>query len=183
MKWSLVSLAGLAVFGVTTAAHADPMNFFPLPDARIAFGPSIPLGAKRADGLRAATDFTVGASLFGSHGFNADKLFLFLDPEGGYSYTGPSDHAFNVSMGIGFGTGWVAAAYHPHFIVGTSDDEFAIGMRNGLGIHALFDVFSLEVAHELLFVDSEQRQDLRVELGLNPGAAVALFIYLISGMR
>jgi hypothetical protein len=96
---------------------------------------------------------------------------LFVGPEVGYSYLGVSDaHAFNATIGVGYGIALAAIAYQPRFFVG----DGLIGTLQGLTLH--FFGPSLEFAYQYLAADRVDH-DLTLMLGLNFGLLAYFFGY------
>src|SRR6185437_9243819 len=101
-----------------------------------------------------------------------EHVSLVLIPEVGYSYDHLGTHLFTLSPGVGVGEQRWSVVYHPRLLVGEAATGRVIGVRNGVAVHALFDIYSLEVAHEVLFGNGSTQEDVRVVLGLNPLGAL-----------
>lgn len=181
---SAALLAALAVAAVTLAASPsaraddDPL---PLPAFRAQLGPVIHIGQVEPT---FALDLDAGAVvLFG------DELSFALNPELGYSFDSYGSHAFNLMLGFGGGVPMAYMLLQPRFLAGTlvqdagdgSDATFAAtGMRNGLGMHFLFDLLSVEVGHQFLYSEGTFHNDVHVLFGTNPASA-AMVLALLAG--
>ncbi|MFO0616793.1 MAG: hypothetical protein U0414_29635 [Polyangiaceae bacterium] len=105
-----------------------------------------------------------------------DQRYL-LGAEAGYTFDGSGLHAFNLMAEIGGGKHFViCAAYQPRLLLGTLNEELAVGMRNGLGIHAFSDMLDVEVGHQFMESRGRLSQAVTFTIGLNPAALIYLFI-------
>lgn len=157
--------------GASSPARADD-DMLVIPALRLALGPAVHVDPALEEGVEAAFDVTAGfAGIFG------DGVSGFVvNPEVGYAYDSLGIHAFSATCGVGVGGPVVALLYHPRLILGSADGNFAVGMRNGLAVHALADILSLEIAHQLVDANDEAHHDVRVQFGIN----VAGFGWVIS---
>ncbi len=139
-------------------------------------GPSFQVAPEAATLTAFTLDATGGASiltgLLGGAVFNGEL---------GYSFDSRGDdlHAFNLTAGMGYGNVGVGVTIQPRLIIGRQGDEFAVGMRNGLVMRAMADMFSLEVSHRFLHHQGPLQHDMQMLLGVNPGAVV----YLVSRLN
>ncbi len=99
-----------------------------------------------------------------------------LNPELGYAYDGWGFHAFNATVGVGFGHAVGFVAYHPRLLAGSVGDYSAVGMRNGLTMHALADMASLEIGHQFVGFDGKMHHDIHLMFGVNPLG----FMYVVA---
>lgn len=152
-----------------------------MPVLRLALGPAIGITPEVHPEL--AFETTLGLSaLQGIDGGIA------LNAEGGYLFSSGDDggtlNAGHLTLGVGWGTLGMAATYQPRFIVGSYADDLAIGMRNGVTLHALADLASVEVGHQFLSARDVEaggdarglRHEVRVLVGFNPAA----ILYIVS---
>lgn len=103
---------------------------------------------------------------------------LMLNAEMGYTFDSraPGDlHAFNVTTGIGYGSSAIGVTYQPRLLLGSDDESFTVGVRNGLMLHGAGDIFSIEASHRVLGLQGKHydiTHDLQVTLGLNATAVI-----------
>ena len=98
-----------------------------------------------------------------------------MSAEVGYAYDGATEHAFQLVPGIGYGHPLAFVSYHPHLLIGSAYDQTSFGLRNGLTMHLLVDMVSLEIAEQFVSA-AGAHHDVRVMFGVNPAA----FVYAIS---
>lgn len=99
------------------------------------------------------------------------RIAIGLLPEFGYSLLAGAHHTrgnfFTAGMGLGVISGPAAFGVIPRVVTGALDRERAIGVRTGLIAEASKDGgFSLEIAHEALWVPKGVIHDLRVVLSI-----------------
>lgn len=99
------------------------------------------------------------------------RIAFGLLPEFGYSLLAGAHHTrgnfFTAGMGMGVIAGPAAFGVIPRVVTGALDRERVIGVRTGLIAEASKDGgFSLEVAHEALWVPKGVIHDLRVVLSI-----------------
>ncbi len=154
----------------TRALADDPLA---LPVLRLALGPAIHTAPAADESTRLAVDITAGAGLapLGWKGVG-----VILNPELGYAFDSLGTHAFNVVAGIGYGSPLAYASYRPRFLVGDASGNLMVGMRNGLAMHLLLDMVSLEFGHQFASYGGALHHDVRVLFGVNP----ASFVYAIN---
>lgn len=118
-----------------------------------------------------ALDLALGVPLmFDPRQSSADYLANkgFVHPELGYSYQDTGQHLFSVGGYAGFGHLFLYGSYGVRFLIGRQSEETALGLRHGMGLHALHDLLTLEVSHQPLWVGGAVQHDVIVWLGLNP---------------
>ncbi|MFT3770683.1 MAG: hypothetical protein QM820_35105 [Minicystis sp.] len=163
---------GLALAAMVRAAEAraDSMT---IPVVRFALGPAFHLAPQQDPSTRIAADITAGFTYDGGSFTKGGSVGWLLHPELGYTYDGLGLNAFNATCGFGVGTLAVDVAYQPRLIVGTVDDAgAAVGMRNGIMLHAFVDIASVEVGHQFVRWGGAFHHDVRVFLGINPASIV-----------
>ncbi len=144
-----------------------------IPVLRLAMGPAFHTAPESEKGTEIALDLTAGLMFSAA---NWEGVGAVLVPELGYTFDGLGLHAFNATLGLGFGHPLGFVAYQPRLIVGRADGDRALGMRNGLAFHVLGDMGSLEVGHQFVEFNDHYHHDLRVMVGVNP----ASFIFVLS---
>lgn len=92
---------------------------------------------------------------------------VFLNPELGYSYQDSGQHLSAVGAHTGFGPPFIYGSYSVRFLAGRQSDQTALGLRHGIGVHAIYDVLSLEVNHQPLWVAGAAQRDVVLWVGLN----------------
>ncbi len=188
---SLSAAAATLLFALSAAAQRDPIGdddeLRTVPVLRLALGPSLNFTPDAH--AEVAMEATLGLSaLQGIDGGVA------LNAEGGYMFaSGEDDGSFNaghLTLGIGWGALGMAITYQPRFIIGSYADDLAIGMRNGVTLHLLADLASIEVGHQFVSTRDvgtpdarELRHDVRMMLGLNPAAAVYLLTEAVDAIN
>lgn len=183
MKLVIAALALVSTGALASTARAQSVadevrrgDFRAVPVTRIALGPVVALAPDAHAEL--ALDATVGATA--ARDLDWD---LVLNVEAGYSYEsghGPRElHAGNLTAGFGYGMPFLMFTFQPRLLVGAYGGELAIGMRNGVAARFAADIFSAEVAHQVVSTTIEPagddllRHDVRLMLGFNP----APFVY------
>jgi hypothetical protein len=164
-------VAAVAASLLATPCAANDWYIWPV--ARVQLGPAIHVAPEVDEGTEFSLDLNFGASVL--QRTRAKKRFVW-NPEIGYSYDGIGLHAFNATVGIGFGNHTFVAAYHPRLILGRANDDTAVGMRNAIMIHAIVDMFSMEIGHQFVSYSDAMHQDIKVMFGFNPGSLVGLAI-------
>jgi hypothetical protein len=168
-KWLAISVGAMAVLGAPRLASADEMKAVPV--LRVALGPAFHLSPETKKNTELAAEVTAGASIALSDGAS-----FMLNPELGYAYDSWGFHAFNATVGVGFGHPAAYVAYHPRLLAGSVGDYSAVGMRNGLTMHALADMASLEIGHQFVSFDGVMHHDIRLMFGVNPLG----FVYVVA---
>ncbi len=143
-----------------------------LPSARVGVGPALRLGPGDERAPRLAFDATAGAIYANRTGgvFKADVL---LGLEAGYAYDGLRTHALAIAPMVGYGAPLAFLAYQPRLLVGGAGGATAIGMRNGLALHLLLALGSVEVSHQLVSCAGERTQSVQLTLSVNLGLLIA----------
>jgi hypothetical protein len=170
-------LLGLAACALTNVARADDIDWLPV--VRVAAGPAIHFAPASERTPFFALDVTAGMAAGVSDWHVGDYAFVF-NPELGYSYDAIGLNAFNATFGVGLGNAMIAVAYHPRFIAGRAAGETAVGMRNGLALHAVFDTLSLELGHQFVHYGDAYHHDVRILLGVNPAPFFKLLFWASS---
>jgi hypothetical protein len=142
-----------------------------VPALRIGFGPSVHLSPAADKGTEFAFDATVGGSVWKPL---KKRAGLVMGAEAGYAHDANYD-AFNFALGIGAGHPLAYVAYHPHLLAGSASGATMIGMRNGIAMHVLWDMGSLEIAHEMTRYSDAWHQAVKFMFAVNPAA----FVYAI----
>lgn len=149
------------------------------PGVRVGIGSARPLGRdiKR-------DRFSIDVALVGRLLPFGEKRGLVSAPELTFSFARPGgrpDYLAGLGWGIGYGLGpYASALYIPRVVAGSSDGHRALGFRHGVSLEILWGTFTLEVAHEVLWVDGATRHDLRVLAGFDV-FMVAAAIAVASG--
>ena len=105
----------------------------------------------------------------------------FLSPELGYSYQDSGQHLFTVGAHAGYGHLFLHGSYSLRFVAGRQSDQTGLGLRHGIGVHAIYDVLSLEVNHQPLWVAGQAQHDVILWLGCNLLQIVNLYGLLGTG--
>ncbi len=140
---------------------------------KIRFGGRLGFGVagRLAGPLPVRAGFALDALAAGRVPLTRGEVAFGLFPELGYALLASTQHTlghfFTAGMGLGVLAGPVGIAVIPRAVVGVLDHERAIGVRTGLLAELSKDGgFSLEVAHEALFVPRGVIHQLRVMLSL-----------------
>lgn len=110
---------------------------------------------------------------------------LLLTPELGYSVTfhSPDDtepgsaaltHLVKFGVGVGYGNLWASINYVPRLVVGARQGELAFGLRHGVVARFVLNMLSLELSHQVLRVQEQTENDLRIVGGVNLLIVLAL---------
>jgi hypothetical protein len=166
-----VGAAFLLVAIPNTAQAKEDLAAAPL--ARLALGPAFHVSPHAERGTQLALDATLGLNAAFQGWRDAG---LVLTGEGGYAYDGVGLHAAQATLGIGWGHPLIFFSYHPRVLVGSAGDGLALGMRNGLTLHGVGDLVSLEIGEQFFHDTGGMHHDARVMFGLNPGA----FAFLLT---
>lgn len=100
-----------------------------------------------------------------------DTPILVAYPEISYSYQRPGRHLFTAGGYLGGGVLWGFASYGIRFVAGADHDGRALGLRHSIGAHFLLDLFSIELAHQPLWVADQLQHDLIAWFAFNPLSA------------
>jgi len=147
----------------------EKLEFFAFPNLRIALGPAFHM----ASGADTQTAFTLDVALGGRFMWaNDDDIGWGIRPEIGYGFDS-SGAVGGHRLVIGAGPMWghttlAAVSLTPRFVVGSAGDQTALGFRYGLLGEVLLGAFSLEVSHQILFVDPTTVHDVRATIGVDP---------------
>lgn len=114
------------------------------------------------------------------HGMNRAGPVIF--PELGYSLTmapveGDSDtltHLAKIGVSAGYGSAWATVSYGARLLLGARGPDVAVGVRHGVTGRFVYNILSVEIAHQLLAVGGGLEQDLRFT------ASVNLFLFLLA---
>lgn len=171
--WGLLMLGVGLLLGTASSALASDLVVPPLPvTLRVRGGLAIhATGSEWVTGsVSGALDLALSVPLAWETGLSRwDALsgMAFLSPELGYSYQDTGQHLFTVGAHGGFGHMLLYGAYSVRFVVGRQSDQTALGLRHGIGVHALYDVLSLEVNHQPLWIAGQAQHDVILWLGFN----------------
>lgn len=169
LRWTAALLA-LVVPNAGRAAVAVTAG--PWPTLRLRIAPAIHLTQESAHASRLDLALAVTAGLpiviypDGS-GDLLSKVFV-LYPELGYQYQSAGKHLFSVGTYLGYGPGMMYGAAGASLLVGSQIEGRSLGFRYGAGLHMLFDTVSIELQHQVLWVQSVTQHDLILWLGINP---------------
>lgn len=165
----VAAAALVALVSASAPARAD--DFIAIPVLRLALGPAVHVAPDDEDGVDLGLDLTAGfVGMFGD-----DIAGVVVSPEIGYAYDSVGVHAFSATCGVGVGGPLLSMFYYPRLILGTAGDNLAVGMRNGLAIRGLADIFGVEVAHQFVDANDALHHDVRVQFAIN----VAAFGYVL----
>lgn len=148
------------------ASDGDPAA---APILRLAMGPAFHIAPKADKSTEFAFDATAGLNFATAGWHDAGTIF---SAEAGYAYDGVDGHAFQLVPGIGYGHPLAFVSYHPHFLIGRAGDQSFLGMRNGISMHVLGDMGSLEIAEQFVVFDGVGHHDFRMMFSVNPAAFV-----------
>jgi len=147
-----------------------------VPVLRVALGPAIHVAPPVEENVQLAVDLNAGVSmLFPTR--SRSYIGIVVNPEAGYSFDGIGLHAFNLTCGVGYGHALAAITYHPRLLAGTLNDQFAIGMRNGLALKLFVDMMSLEIGHQFV---KDPNGTLHHSVNIMGGVNPAAFVYLLA---
>lgn len=175
----LAAAAFAASVSASTPSRADDDGMLATPVVRFAIGPVAHLAPEEDQGVHVGLELTAGFSAIMGDTVSG----LAINPEAGYTYDSFGLHAFNATFGIGYGSPLLAVAYHPRLILGSAEGNFAIGMRNALGMHGAADIFSAEVGHQFIRSGGAIRHDVSILFGINPGAVVFLVAQISDSLN
>jgi hypothetical protein len=150
-------------------AHASDDDPAAAPVLRLAMGPAFHIAPKAEKSTEFAFDATAGLNLAMAGWHDAGMIF---SAEAGYAYDGVDGHAFQLVPGIGYGHPLAFVSYHPHLLLGRAGDRSFVGMRNGIAMHVLGDMGSLEIAEQFVVFDGVGHHDFRMMFSVNPAAFV-----------
>lgn len=178
----------MTALGFTSPAHAEE-GPLPLPVLRLHLGPTFRVSDEPNLAIvHLGLEPTVGVIVFGESEQESPS-WVFNAEAGGYFDTADV-LAFNLAAGIGYGSRLVSVMYHPRLLVGSHFNEVrqesdrAIGMRNGIGAHFVYDIFSAELGHQFIQFEDTLRHEITLTFGANPGAALYLLVKIVTeGLR
>jgi hypothetical protein len=162
-----VALCAPLLLARPARASSDDASVAPI--LRLAMGPAFHIAPKAEKSTEFAFDATAGLN-FATAGW--DHTGLILSAEAGYAYDGFDGHAFQLVPGVGYGHPLAFVSYHPHFLIGRAGDQTFLGMRNGISMHVLGDMGSLEIAEQFVVFDGLGHHDFRMMFSVNPAAFV-----------
>ncbi len=184
MRWLRTAcLGGLLVEGLLpqTAAAYNPSDRYVFPIAQLSLGPRFQLQPEDSVGVLftveagAAIGWPQSLSIFHLGG----RRSLWLSPVVGFSLSNPlTDSGSNaisalasLGLGLGYGNRELTGSYTPRLVIGGIDGRPAIGLRHGLGAQLLFRIFSIELAHQVVWLSGAPApmHELQLLFGLNPG--------------
>lgn len=172
MRHRHVLAIGAALAATTFAGQARADEYKPaiLPVARVMFGPAFHVGSDPL--VQVLLDVDLGATVL----LGDDEQF-YVGGELGYTYDHGGLHAFNLMAAVGYGRDvlWYVV-YQPRLLLGTSNDAFTVGLRNGVGGHFFSDLFNLEIGHQFLSTGGKLSQSIVANIGANPAAVIYLLL-------
>ncbi len=174
---ALVFASVLAAGVLLPAAARAEDDFALIPIVRVSGGADFTVAPDAAKSIEGTAAVGAGVDLL----FAKSPVFV-VAPEAGYTYDagGGGAHLFDIACGLGVGDVLAYVAYRPHFLVGGGGDGggVAIGTRQGIALHALFDIFSLEAGYQLMSREGEARHSVYLITGVNPAAALQAILGL-----
>lgn len=179
----LVALAAtMTVFSATSVAQGSDYDPLPIPVFRGNFGPTFRASPDpELSIVHFGMDATGGVTVFG--GGDSKRASWVFNAEAGVYFDTADVIGFNLTTGIGYGSAMASVLYHPRLLVGSHESELAIGMRNGVMGHFVYDILSVELGHQFIHYEDTLRHDVVLMVGVNPGAAIYLFVKIITGLR
>lgn len=164
-------VCALAALGATpTGARAEVEAPALLPVVRVMVGPAFHVGSSPL--VQFMMDVDAGAMVV----MGRDMRIL-LGAELGYTFDNRGLHALNLMLSAGYGRDNLAyVAYQPRMLLGTLDDRFTAGLRNGIGGHFFSDMFDVELGHQFLSTEGRLSQSVTFTVGMNPGAVLYLIL-------
>lgn len=139
---------------------------FLLPGFRLGVGLGAWLAGARAD----RAHFALDAQAFARVGLHRGRTQAALYPALGYSLgagQGTREHLLVAGLGLGFLDRTGGLAVVPAFVVGAAERTQALGMRTSLIADLLGPKLVLEVAHQVLFLETRARHELRLTLNVD----------------
>jgi hypothetical protein len=121
-------------------------------------------------------DVTSGLALLLSP---ADRLFLGIIPEFGYTFHGGDvarGHYLTAGLNLELGTFGVLGVLFVNFLVGERVDRLDLGIRYGLRVACCVGMIGLEVSHEQRFADVGDVESVRLLLSLDVGLALSALL-------
>jgi hypothetical protein len=185
---SSLSLASGAAYSQREPASPAPApapyvpprsSYFPLPTLRFGFGSHIPLNAAAGEDSGFAFDLAAGVAAVPS------RAGLMLLPELGYSYDGSDTrggHFFTAGAAAMYGSVAAGVGVSSRFLAGDSHHQFGYGARNSLAFH-LATTLMLEIGHQWVRANNEDRHELRVTISINPVSLIAGVLGLMAVFR
>lgn len=135
------------------------------PTLRLAFGAG--LLPDTDDEARVLLDLHIGGQLAFWHRGTFNIEFV---PEMGYAFFGNGDelagHYGVGAIGIRFAWHYFGVATTTALLLGKRDNEFDLGLRNGLRLDTLFGIIGFEVSHEWRTGDAGETHAIRFQLAL-----------------
>lgn len=184
MRGSFAAAAGCAFALALTsgAALADDIAFVPVIASDV--GMSLQFEPDHHEGIHFAGGAVAGVTAFFSdYDFDAEANVI-VGGELGYAFTGGYDaNTFTLAPYIGIGSTAAGLTYTPRLILGTGGvGSLAVGIRNSIVGHFLFDCFRIEVGHQLVDYAGSLQQDVHIMLGGNLGAGIYMLVLAISSI-
>jgi hypothetical protein len=147
-----------------------------IPAARLSLGIAAHYGSGEVPSVHFALDATGGVIVYGAG--LTPKVSYVVNAEVGYTYDDYRLHAFKLTIGAGVGSAYAAVVYAPSLVAGVSNGMTAVGMRNAIVGHFLYDIVSFEVGHQFIHRDDGFRQDFHILAGVNLGSMVFCLMQL-----
>lgn len=163
-----IALASCSLGLIAFPTDAWARDELPIPVLRLGFAPAVHLAPESEEQTTLGVDLTAGMQF----PIGDDDFVVVPGVEAGYAFDRIGVHTFNVALGIGAGHPYAFISYHPRFLVGKAGDATAVGMRNGLAMHVLMDIASLEIAQQFMHYGDGYHHDLRFTFGVNPAAFI-----------
>ncbi len=137
-------------------------------------------------------DARVGMLCVRNRSGKADDPGLHLIPEIGYSGLvpgagsagesatggGPTTHLITIGLGVGYGSRWASLSYAPRVLAGIDGRDLALGLRHGLVLRALYEMISVEVAHQVVGAAGTWRHDVVAMGSVNALVLMAVVAHL-----
>lgn len=168
--------------GAPTPAPTPPveLGYAPLPTLRFGFGTHIPMNDAAGQGLGFAFDLQGGVALVPRR---TGVMFL---PELGYAYDGSDTrggHFFTGGAAAFYGDFSYGAGLSSRVLVGDSHGRFAYGVRTSLVFHVLVTLFMVEIGHQWVRDEAEDRHEIRLTVSVNPVTLVAGVLGMFAIVR
>lgn len=139
-----------------------------MPSLRLGVGSAFHVAPPDDRGAKLGFDATAGF-LFADKNGGVYESRAFIGLEAGYAFDGLGLHAFAVTPMVGFGVPLAFVAYQPRLLVGDAERQLALGMRNGLALHALMGLASVEVGHQFVSYADALHHSVQVTFAVDPG--------------
>ncbi len=162
----MLGFALLSSAPTVAAAQSEGGVFRWFPSARMGLGAHVPINGPQSDSTGIAFDLRLGLL-----GVTRRDTSWFVNPEIGYAYDGGDrrgGHFFTAGAGLYRGNLLVVVGATLHGLVGDSHRAVSYGTRESLSIGLFATTLGLEVGHQWVRADLEDRHDLRIGAWFNP---------------